>query len=117
MEQKDKRLIDITLDELDSFLKERGYLKREPSKDENADVIRLSDYSLDQLLRGDHELADYLGISVTAIYGMKKSGRLDGTYANPTPRRYIYIKPLIDRMIFLRDGAGNQPQGRVRREA
>lgn len=117
MEQSNKRLIDITLDELDAFLKERGYLKAEPKEDVGDRPLRLSNYSLEDLLRGDHALATYLGVSVTAVYQMKVSGRLDGTYINPTPRRYIYIKPLIDRMIILRDGSRNNPPARSRREA
>lgn len=104
MEKESKRLIDITLDELDEFLLSRGYRKVScpPVVEKKEEEFDYGSYTSEQLLVGDKELARYLDISLMSITNMKKSGYLDGTYFCPTPRRYIYIKEKVDRMIYRR---------------
>lgn len=101
MEIGTKRLIDITLDDLDNFLLSRGYRKE---KGEEEEVVEKKDgikqYKKEDLFFGDRELAEYLGISITSVFNLKRSGVLDGTFVNPTPHRYIYIKEKIDMMIY-----------------
>jgi len=99
MEKGLKRLIDCTLDELDDFLQSRGY-RREPEEIETKteEPFCFADYKREDLLFGDAELAQYLGITQQAVSYRKKMGWLDGTFTMPTPHRFIYFKDRIDRM-------------------
>ena len=99
MDTGSKRLIDITLDDLDNFLKERGYKKEQKeSKGENA-ILSLADYSESDLIRGSKELAEYLGVTTVTVQNMKNAGRFDGAFVKTGIRRYTYIRPLIDKVM------------------
>lgn len=99
METCAKRLIDITLEELDEFLLSRGYRKEE-KKEPEVKRWSLGDEDKKNLIRGDKELADYLGTTATTIHKLKSMGYLDGTFITPTPRRYVYFKDKVDALMM-----------------
>ena len=101
METCSKRLIDITLDELDGFLLSRGYRKVEKEPEEK-EKWSYGKEDKNNLLYGDKELADYIGVSTTHIHNLKAKGYFDGAFIKPSPKRYVYFKDKVDALMILR---------------
>lgn len=92
-----KRIIDLTLAELDQYLVENGFKK--PAKKERDSI---DEYEEGELLFGLKELAAYLKLSLMTIQSMKDRGDFEGAYFRPSPRKFIFIKEKIDKISLTR---------------
>ena len=96
MEYKEKRLIDMTLQELTDFLDAREGTAKERQeqrfKERLAEgKVSVTEYDKEELIVGVNNLAAYLGVSVPTALSMKYRGEFEGMYFHPSPRKFFFI--------------------------